>query len=165
MSARMWRSVVTFQSRKNPAKKAVLELVSWTFTFRDKRRSRYHAIWDSAASNVTTMAKRGVMYAQGLLCKVRLRCDQIIMEYTYKEYINVLLHLPPPPPPLYVIPVMLQIYGNKREERVPTRCNNIDDLLSIPDVYYWLQSRHVSGIFMPISRRKDHVLLHMGFSW
>jgi len=51
----------------------------------------------------------------------------------------------------------------KREERIPTRCNNIDDLLSIPDVYYWLQSRLVSGIFMPIIRRKDHVLLHMGY--
>jgi len=52
----------------------------------------------------------------------------------------------------------------KREERIPTRCNNIDVLLSIPDVDYWLQSRHVSGIFMPIIRRKDHVLLHMGSS-
>jgi len=53
----------------------------------------------------------------------------------------------------------------KREERIPTRCKNIDDLLSIPDVDYWLLSRHVSGIFMPIIRRKDHVLLHMGFCW
>ena len=51
----------------------------------------------------------------------------------------------------------------KREERIPTRRNNIDDLLSIPDVDYWLKSRHVSGIFMPIIRRKVHVLLHMGF--
>ena len=51
----------------------------------------------------------------------------------------------------------------KHEERIPTRCNNINDLLSIPDVDYWLLSRHVSGIFMPIVRRKDHVLLHMGF--
>ena len=49
----------------------------------------------------------------------------------------------------------------KREERIPTRCNNIDDLLSIADIDYSLQSRHVSGIFMPIIRRKDHVLLHM----
>ena len=48
-----------------------------------------------------------------------------------------------------------------REERIPTRCNNIDDLLSIVDVDYWQQSRHVSGIFMPIVRRKDHMLLHM----
>jgi len=24
----------------------------------------------------------------------------------------------------------------EREERIPTRCNNIDDLLSIPDVDY-----------------------------
>jgi len=31
----------------------------------------------------------------------------------------------------------------QREERIPTRCNNIDDLLSISDVDYWLQSRHV----------------------
>jgi len=53
----------------------------------------------------------------------------------------------------------------KREERIPTRCNNINDLLSVPDVDYCLLSRHVSGIFMPIIRRKDHVLLHMGFSW
>jgi len=49
------------------------------------------------------------------------------------------------------------------EETIPSRCNNIDDLLSIPDVDYWLQSRHVSGTFMPIIRRKDHVLLHMGY--
>ena len=49
----------------------------------------------------------------------------------------------------------------KREERIPTRCNNIDDLSSIVDVDYWQQSRHVSGIFMPIIRRKDHVLLLM----
>ena len=49
------------------------------------------------------------------------------------------------------------------EERIPTRCNNIDNLLSIPYIYYWLLSWHVSGIFMPIIRRKDHVLLHMGF--
>ena len=55
--------------------------------------------------------------------------------------------------------------GAKREERIPTRCNKINDLLSILDVDYWLLSRHVSGIFMPIIRRKDHVLLHMGFSW
>jgi len=48
----------------------------------------------------------------------------------------------------------------KREERIPTRCNNTDDLLSIVDVDYWQQSRHVSVIFMPIIRRKDHVLLH-----
>jgi len=40
----------------------------------------------------------------------------------------------------------------KREERIPTRCKNIDNLLSIPDVDYWLLSRHVSGIFMPIIR-------------
>jgi len=51
----------------------------------------------------------------------------------------------------------------KREESIPTRCNSIDDLLSIPDVDYWLQSRHVSGIFMPIIRRKEHVLLHMRY--
>jgi len=50
-----------------------------------------------------------------------------------------------------------------REERIPTRCNNIEDLLSISDVDYWLQSRHVSGIFMPIIRRKDHVLPHMEY--
>ena len=31
------------------------------------------------------------------------------------------------------------------------------------DVDYWLQSRHVSGIFMPIIRRKNHVLLRMGY--
>ena len=37
------------------------------------------------------------------------------------------------------------------------------DLLSILDVDYWLLSRHVSGIFMPIIRRKDHVLLNMWF--
>jgi len=52
-----------------------------------------------------------------------------------------------------------------REERIPIWCNNINDLLSIPDVDYWLQSRYVSGIFMPTVRRKVHVLLHMGFSW
>jgi len=50
----------------------------------------------------------------------------------------------------------------KREERIPRRCNNINDLLSTPDVDYWLLSRHVSVIFMPIIRRKDHVLRHMG---
>ena len=51
----------------------------------------------------------------------------------------------------------------KCEEGISTTCNNIDDLLSIIDVDYWLMSRHVSGIFMPIIRRKDHVLLHIGY--
>jgi len=55
------------------------------------------------------------------------------------------------------------IINLKREEKIRTKCNNIDDLLSIPDVDYWLQSRHVSDIFMPIIRRKDHVLLHLGY--
>ena len=54
-------------------------------------------------------------------------------------------------------------YYLKREEGIPTRCNNIDDLLSIPYVDYWLISWHVSRIFMPIIRRKDHMLLHMGY--
>jgi len=94
-SAGMWRSVVTFPSRKSPVDKIVSETVSWKFTFRDKRRSRYHAIRGSAASNATT-AKRGVTCAQGLLRKVRLRCDRMIMEYTYKEHINVLLYPPTP---------------------------------------------------------------------
>ena len=42
----------------------------------------------------------------------------------------------------------------KREERKPTRCNNIDDLLSIVDCWLLTLSQHVSGIFMPIFRRK-----------
>jgi len=29
-----------------------------------------------------------------------------------------------------------QNHLGEREERIPTRCNNIDDLLSIPDVDY-----------------------------
>ena len=57
--------------------------------------------------------------------------------------------------------VTLVKVANYREERTPTRCNNIDDLLSIVDVDYRQQSRHVSGIFMPIVRRKDHVLLQI----
>jgi len=49
-----------------------------------------------------------------------------------------------PPPPfgvdrekftVYVI-VELKTIHRKREERKPTRCNNIDDLLSIVDVDY-----------------------------
>jgi len=61
------------------------------------------------------------------------------------------------------LPIFTNLLSAKCEERIPASCNNIDDLLSIPDVDYWLLSRHVSHIFMPIIRRKDHVLLHMGF--
>jgi len=31
---------------------------------------------------------------------------------------------------------MIELAIYKREERIPTRCNNIYDLLSIPDVDY-----------------------------
>ena len=63
-----------------------------------------------------------------------------------------------------VVTISLVLYSCDRaswakcEGRIPTRCNNVNDLLSIPDVDYWLLSRHVSGTFMPIIRRKDHVL-------
>ena len=56
--------------------------------------------------------------------------------------------------------------STKREERIPTRCNKIDDLLSIPDVDYWLQSRHISDIFMPTIRRKRPRVTAYGiFCW
>jgi len=54
------------------------------------------------------------------------------------------------------------IYANislKREGRTPTRCNNIDDLMSIVDVDYRQHSRHVSGIFMPISKKWSFLLM------
>jgi len=38
---------------------------------------------------------------------------------------------------MFVIPVVFyEISTVEREERIPTRCNNINDLLSIPDVDY-----------------------------
>jgi len=52
-----------------------------------------------------------------------------------------------------------------REETIPTICNNINDLLSNPDVNYWLLSRHVSGIFMPIIRRKDRITVFCWYCW
>jgi len=55
----------------------------------------------------------------------------------------------------------VRLSGTEILRKSETAC--LDYLLSIPDVDYWLQSRHVSGIFMPIIRGKDHVLLHMGY--
>jgi len=34
----------------------------------------------------------------------------------------------------YLTPQKTIVFCVKHEERIPTRCNNIDDLLSIPDV-------------------------------
>jgi len=49
-----------------------------------------------------------------------------------------------------------------REERIPTRCNNVDDLLSILmfNIDYCLDMFRAS--LCPSSGEKDHVLLHMG---
>ena len=48
----------------------------------------------------------------------------------------------------------------KREERKPTRCNNIDDLLSIVDVDYWHCLNMFRASLWPSSGER-HLLLHV----